>query len=230
MKRPSHATAIAYLALFIALGSGAYAATQLPKNSVGSKQLKKKAVTTAKLKDGAVTSPKLGNGAVTTAKIADNAVTGAKVDESSLSQVPSAASATTATSAATASALDGIGVEGFLRTNAVLFGSANLETATEEPILTVPGKFQMTTTGDNESKLEFAMKNLDTSNWYYVSQSALHFLGPGASADQEYVATFARTIFAVDGVDPADHAIIDCAFATTAPARIYCSVRVPPAS
>ena len=66
MKRPSHATIVAYLALFVALGSGAYAATQLPKNSVGAKQLKKKAVTAAKIKDGAVTTPKIKDGAVTT--------------------------------------------------------------------------------------------------------------------------------------------------------------------
>lgn len=37
MKLPSHSTVIAYLALFVALGGTAYAATQLPKNSVGPK-------------------------------------------------------------------------------------------------------------------------------------------------------------------------------------------------
>jgi len=41
---------VALLALFIALGGAAYAATQLPKNSVGTKQLKKGAVTKAKIK------------------------------------------------------------------------------------------------------------------------------------------------------------------------------------
>jgi hypothetical protein len=45
------ANVVACLALFIALGSGAYAATQLPKNSVGSKQIKKNAVNSAKVKD-----------------------------------------------------------------------------------------------------------------------------------------------------------------------------------
>jgi hypothetical protein len=43
-SRPSHTTVIAYVALFVALGGGAYAAT-LPKNSVGPKQLKSNAVT-----------------------------------------------------------------------------------------------------------------------------------------------------------------------------------------
>jgi len=50
-KRLTFANVVACLALFIALGSGAYAATQLPKNSVGPKQIKKNAVNSAKVKD-----------------------------------------------------------------------------------------------------------------------------------------------------------------------------------
>jgi hypothetical protein len=41
--------AVGYLALFLALSGGAYAAVKLPANSVGTKQLKNKAVTPAKL-------------------------------------------------------------------------------------------------------------------------------------------------------------------------------------
>jgi hypothetical protein len=48
LRRPSHTTVVAYLALLVALGGSAYAASSLAKNSVGSKQLKKNAVTTAK--------------------------------------------------------------------------------------------------------------------------------------------------------------------------------------
>jgi len=50
-ERLTFSNAIACLALFIALGGAAYAATQLPKNSVGAKQLKKSAVTSVKVKD-----------------------------------------------------------------------------------------------------------------------------------------------------------------------------------
>jgi hypothetical protein len=77
--RLTYANVIATLALFLALGGGAYAATQLPKNSVGSKQLKKNSVTAAKIKNGAVT--------------------GAKVNLSSLGTVPSAVRSQTATNA-----------------------------------------------------------------------------------------------------------------------------------
>ncbi|HSS37862.1 MAG TPA: hypothetical protein VLT58_03740 [Polyangia bacterium] len=45
----TYANVAATLALFLALGGAAYAATQLPKNSVGTKQLKAGAVTAAKI-------------------------------------------------------------------------------------------------------------------------------------------------------------------------------------
>jgi hypothetical protein len=49
--RISYSNVISTLALFVALGGGAYAAGVLPKNSVGTQQLKKNAVTSAKVKD-----------------------------------------------------------------------------------------------------------------------------------------------------------------------------------
>jgi hypothetical protein len=59
---------VGYLALFVALGGTAVAATSLPANSVGTKQLK--------------------NGAVTGAKVAKNTLTGANINESTLGTVP----------------------------------------------------------------------------------------------------------------------------------------------
>jgi hypothetical protein len=47
----TYANVIATLALFLALGGGAYAAFKLPKDSVGSKQLKANAVNSSKVKD-----------------------------------------------------------------------------------------------------------------------------------------------------------------------------------
>lgn len=84
MRRPSHTTVIAYLALFVALGGGAMAAFHLGKNSVGSKQLKKNAVTAAKIKKSAVTSTKIREGAVNGATVADGSLTGADVNAASM--------------------------------------------------------------------------------------------------------------------------------------------------
>src|SRR5436190_17303568 len=65
LRKPNPALVISLLALFVALGGTTYAATSLPKNSVGTKQLKKNAVTSAKIKNGAVTAAKLKNGLMT---------------------------------------------------------------------------------------------------------------------------------------------------------------------
>lgn len=58
-RNPSPALAVSAIALFVALGGTTYAATSLPRNSVGTKQLKNNAVSTAKIKNGAVTAAKI---------------------------------------------------------------------------------------------------------------------------------------------------------------------------
>ncbi len=83
LKRPSHGTVVAYLALFVALGGSAYAATHLGKNSVGSKQLKNNAVVTAKIKKESVTG----------AKVKKGTLTGAQINASTLATVPTAQTA-----------------------------------------------------------------------------------------------------------------------------------------
>jgi hypothetical protein len=89
--RITYANVISSLALFIALGGGAYALS-IPKASVGSKQLKSKAVTNSKI----------ANGAVTSAKVKDDSLTGSDIKESTLGKVPSASAADAATAAITA--------------------------------------------------------------------------------------------------------------------------------
>lgn len=55
----TYANVMATIAVFLALGGGAYAATQLPKNSVGPRQIKKNAVSASKIKSKAVNSSKV---------------------------------------------------------------------------------------------------------------------------------------------------------------------------
>lgn len=91
---PSPAMLVALIALFVSLGGVGYAATQLKKNSVGTKQLKKSAVTADKVKDGtlggadvadgSLTGADLGDGSVGLGDLADNSVNGAKVIDGSL--------------------------------------------------------------------------------------------------------------------------------------------------
>ncbi len=159
-KRLTFANVVACLALFIALGGASYAATQLPKNSVGTKQIKKKAVKVGKLGPEAVKAGKLAKNAVTTNRIRDNAVTGAKVNETTLGKVPSAgqadvanrantaaqadraSAADTATKAQDAATLDGRGSEAFVGGGGEsLAGRALLQLAGggKQHILDIPG-------------------------------------------------------------------------------------------
>ncbi|HEX2097282.1 MAG TPA: hypothetical protein VHF50_07940 [Solirubrobacterales bacterium] len=74
-KHLSFANVVACVALFVALGSGAYAATaMLPKKSVKTRHLAQGIVTTTKMRNGAVTAAKIRNGAVTASKIGAGAV------------------------------------------------------------------------------------------------------------------------------------------------------------
>ena len=72
--RPSPALIIAIVALFVALGSGAYAATK-----IGTSDIQNRAVTKQKIAKKAASSGKLAKGAVKTNKINDEAVTNSKL-------------------------------------------------------------------------------------------------------------------------------------------------------
>jgi hypothetical protein len=61
---PKHSTVIAYVALFCALGGGAYAAATLPAKSVGTKQVKANAITSVKVKDASLTAADFAPGQV----------------------------------------------------------------------------------------------------------------------------------------------------------------------
>ncbi len=96
------ANVVSCLALFAALGSGAYAATHLSKNSVGAKQLKKNAVTTAKVRKEAITA----------AKVKKGTLTGTQINVSTLGTVPTARTAQTATALAPPEAWHEVGAPG----------------------------------------------------------------------------------------------------------------------
>lgn len=68
----NYANLMATAAVFAVLGGGAYAATALPKHSVGSKQLRNSAVVGSKIASGAVRSQKLQRGGVTLNRLSRN--------------------------------------------------------------------------------------------------------------------------------------------------------------
>jgi hypothetical protein len=96
LPRLTYANVVATLAIFIALGGISFAATNLGKNSVGTKQIKnnavtkkkikKKAVSTNRLAAKAVTGGKIGPQAVKPGKIAGEAVTTSKIASQAVTQ------------------------------------------------------------------------------------------------------------------------------------------------
>jgi len=119
LRAPSPAFVISLIALLVALGGTAYAATSLPRNSVGTKQLKKNAVTAPKIKKGAVTAAKISTSGLTVpsalhATSANPAISATKatqaknaINATHATSATSATNATNATTAVTAHALTG---------------------------------------------------------------------------------------------------------------------------
>jgi hypothetical protein len=107
-RLPSPALVVASLALAVALGGTTYAATALPKNSVGARQLKSGSVSTVKLAKGSVTSRQIKDHTIVAADIAKNtlpasALAGKVASAAHADRADSAAHADTAGSIAGAS-------------------------------------------------------------------------------------------------------------------------------
>lgn len=95
IRRPSHTTIVAYLALFAALGGTSYAAINLPRNSVGPKQIKKAAVRSPEIRNNTVTSRDIRNRTIRGRDIRPNSLSSRHIRENTLATVPHAANADT---------------------------------------------------------------------------------------------------------------------------------------
>jgi hypothetical protein len=103
-RRPrlTYANVVATIALFAALGGVSYAATTLPKNSVGTDQIQAEAVRTGKLAEDAVTASRLSQGVRERIAAAGATPTATSTPES----VKHAQTADTAATAGTAASAD----------------------------------------------------------------------------------------------------------------------------
>jgi hypothetical protein len=119
VRRPSHSTVVAYLALVVALGGSAYAAIKLPAHSVGGKQLK----------TGAVSNKKLAGHAVTGSKVAKKTLTGTQINVAKLGTVPNAAHASNADHAIGSDTLGGSPASAFQPVVSGTCGSGSALTA-----------------------------------------------------------------------------------------------------
>lgn len=156
LSRLSYANVTATVAVFLAMGGGAVAATHLGRGTVGTAQLKAGAVTGAKVKDGSLT--------------------GADVDAATLGKVPAATRADSATSADhataagradTAARADSATIAGNTRT-------ADTALATESLLPTEPVHYF----GEpGEPRLEGAFQVLTPIGFYRDHQGVVHLEG-----------------------------------------------------
>lgn len=98
-RRPSPATAIASVSLFVSLGGVSYG---VATNSIDSREIKNNSVRTKDLRNNDVRSGDIRSGAVASSDIKNDGVTGTDVLESSLAKVPSAGTADNAGTAGSA--------------------------------------------------------------------------------------------------------------------------------
>jgi hypothetical protein len=75
---------VTVVAFVVLAGGSAYAASQLAKNSVGTKQLKKNSVTAKKIRKNAVTAAKIKKAAVNGAKVKDGSLGPSKLNMASM--------------------------------------------------------------------------------------------------------------------------------------------------
>jgi hypothetical protein len=145
--RPSPAMVVASMALVISLGGVGYAA-----GLIGTSDIKNGAVTSPKLGPAAVRNPKIHDGAVTGAKVLDNSLTGNDIDESTLGQVPSAAS------------LQGLGPAAFEKPGRILFGFARIDDNIAHVLISAPSmNLILRTTGNSSQNTQFLLGNGNTS-------------------------------------------------------------------
>jgi hypothetical protein len=91
-RRPSGGTVIAVVALFVAIGGTAGAATKL---IITGANVKNQSLTGSDIKNHSLTGTQIKNGSLTGTQIKNDSLTGKQIKESSLGTVPSAANAST---------------------------------------------------------------------------------------------------------------------------------------
>jgi hypothetical protein len=74
LRRPRYAEVVSTLALLVAMGGTTYAATALPRDSVGAQQIRDKAVRSPEIKDGQVKAADLAPNSVGSTQLVDGSV------------------------------------------------------------------------------------------------------------------------------------------------------------
>lgn len=153
-KRFSYANVMSTVAVFLAIGGGALAAS-----TINGKSLKNKSVAGKKLKKNTLTGKQIKEsklGKVPKAKLADKATTA--------DTATTANTATTASTADNALQLGGLDPSAFERSNRVLFGTGTIDATSPQAIFSSSvANFDLTTDGDNDKFTQLRIVNHNNS-------------------------------------------------------------------
>jgi hypothetical protein len=152
--RFSYANVMSTVAVFLAIGGGALAAS-----TINGKKLKDKSVAGKKLKKNTLTGKQINEsklGKVPKAKQADTATTANTAN--------TATTATTASTADNALQLGGLDPSAYDKTTRVLYGSARTDLTSPQPIFSSSvGNFDLTTDGDADKFTQLRIVNHNSS-------------------------------------------------------------------
>jgi hypothetical protein len=161
----SFANVMSVVAVFIALGGVGYAATRLPKNSVGTKQIKPNAVNGSKVGDGTLSAADIGGAVADSlhAANADNAAHALNADHAANSDhagnADHASQADTATSAGNADTLDGSNSTAFARKGSEEWHPSNLNDGSADGAVAVHAACHWTAYGNGYNEPAYYRDN-----------------------------------------------------------------------
>ena len=174
VRRPSPATVIASIALFVSLGGVSYG---VATGSIDSREIKNNDVRTKDLRNNDVRGSDIRTGTVAGSDVGSNTLTGADILESSLGTVPSAAAANvaatanSANSANTANTADNATSVGGVRV--VRIASFLPDNNAETTVLDVGG-FQIKATCSGASQISALTADTTAADGFLVSHSVDH--------------------------------------------------------
>lgn len=239
MRTHLRSNAVAYLALFVALGGSSYAAVsnitsqQIRDRSLQGRDLKRNSITGAEIREsslGEVGQARRAGQADQAASAARAARAGQADDAAKIGGLPPAAFLPAGGKAADADKIDGIESSQLLRTS-VVAGVVADTTVANNTVYTDPLGFSLRTDGDTTVESDLYLVNVRATGGgsLRVLRSASSVVLPPGIGALATVITADKPTFVIDEADPTQMAQITCATDNFNPAygggnRVVCMV------
>ncbi|MFN8133312.1 MAG: hypothetical protein U0R70_17345 [Solirubrobacteraceae bacterium] len=234
MRTHLRSNAVAYLALFVALGGSSYAAVNITSNQIKDRSLQGRDIKRESLTGAEIRESSLGEvGQARRAGQADQAASAARAaragqadDAAKIGGLPPAAFLPAGAKAVDADRIDGIESSQLLRTT-VVAGVVADTTVASSTVYTDPLGFSLRTDGDTSAEPDLDLVNVRASGGgsLRVMRSASSVLLPAGIGALATVITADKPTLVIDEADPTQMAQITCAKDFTGGSgRVVCMV------